>query len=126
MFLVAHSELFDNYKAKIPSKLMRNQVSYKKMSKNVGAYGDKLIKVSGLEVRQIWENGKTWGYKNDTYVNLTDSSCNVYSVRLFSKMKNAYEGSHVTLAALPLDCATYENVSGGSTWAIMCAGVKVE
>ena len=38
---------------------------------------------------------------------------------------NIYEGSYVTLTALPLDYFTYPNVSGTSIWAIACAGVRI-
>lgn len=125
-FLGAHPDLFDNYKGKVPGKLVNKNPSYMKMSKSIGKYGDKLIKVSGLEVRQIWDSGTLWGYKNSTYLNVLDSSDNVYSVQMFSKTKGIYKGSHITLTMLPLDFATYENVGGGKTWAIMGAGVKAE
>ena len=98
--------------------------NYDAFAKNPNNYGDSLISVSGLRVVQIFEY-EDYGY-NYTFLILEDySASKVYYTRIMGYWDNIYEGSYVTLTALPLDYFTYPNVSGTSIWAIACAGVRI-
>ena len=77
-----------------------------------------------LDVVQIIENDY-WG-ADHTFCILEDSSYNVYYVNMYGFANNIYEGSRVTLTALPLDYFTYPNVAGEEVWAIACAGVIIK
>ena len=66
-----------------------------------------------------------WG-SDRTFCILQDSNYDVYYVNMYGFANDIYEGSWVTLTALPLDYFTYPSVSGSEVWAIACAGVKIE
>ncbi len=97
---------------------------YTAFSKNPSQYGPMIIKVSGLNVVQILEENY-WG-ADHTFCILTDRDYNVYSVYLFGFCNDVYEGSTVSLTAVPLSYFTYPNTAGSSVWAIACAGISLE
>lgn len=97
---------------------------YEAFAKNPQKFGNKLIKVYGLNVVQIFEDS-LWGY-DVTFCLAEDSNYNMYYIYLLGYADNVYEGSNVTLTALPLDFFTYQSVLGHEVWAIACAAVSIE
>ena len=97
---------------------------YEAFAKNPQKFGNKLIKVYGLNVVQIFEYS-LWGY-DVTFCLAEDSNYNMYYIYLLGYADNVYEGSNVTLTALPLDFFTYQSVLGHEVWAIACAAVSIE
>ena len=96
---------------------------YKAFEKNPKKYGSKLISVPSLRVVQIFEEDY-WGYEH-TFIIAQNGSGDVYYINLLGYWENIYEGSYITLTALPLDYFTYPNIYGDKIWAIACAGVRI-
>lgn len=122
-FIEEHENLFTKAKVKT-SGLLDDKFSYAKYAKNQENYGDKLIRVRGLNVVQIFDD-KIGDYET-THCILCDVYSNeVYYVQMPKKAKGIYQGDTVTLTALPLDFFTYPSVYETRVWAIACAGVSI-
>lgn len=124
-FLKNNPNLFLDQDKKIDKKLIESNISYNKISKKVDDYGDKLISVDNLQVIQIREE-EGWQYENTTFAILQDARGNVYFANMIGKAKHIYQGSIVSITALPLDYFTYKTVSDSDMWALSCAVVRME
>ncbi len=96
---------------------------FKTFSKNPVQYGPTVVSISGLNVVQIQEENY-WG-ADHTFCILDNRNDEVYYVCLYGFFDNIYEGSKVTLTAVPLDYFTYPSVGGSKIWSIACAGISL-
>lgn len=123
-FLTTHPEMFLTNTITDDSIEYEEKFKYNAFGKNPENYGSKLLKLSSLRVIQIFEN-ESWG-NNITRIIASDSSYNIYYIYMYGTLEGVYENSRIKITVLPLDYFTYPNVGGTSTWAIACAGVKLD
>lgn len=122
-FLEKYPDVFKNNTTENTDIEFEENFKYEAFAKNPAKFGDKLIKISGLSVVQIFEYSD-WGY-DYSFCIAQDSSYNVYYIYMFGYADDVYEGSKVTLTALPLAYFTYPNTAGNKIWAIACAAVSM-
>lgn len=123
-FLGKYPEVFNNNTIEGTDIEFEENFKYEAFAKNPEKFGEKLIKIPKLSVVQIFEYSD-WGY-DYTFCIAQDSSYNVYYIYMLGYADDIYEGSRMTLTALPLDYFTYPNTAGNKIWAIACAAVSME
>jgi len=122
-FLEKHPDVFVNTSTEDADVEYEENFRYEAFAKNPAKFGDKLIKVSGLNVVQIFEHSG-FGY-DYTFCIAQDSAYNVYYFYMLGYAEDVYEGDRITLTALPLDYFTYPNTMDQDIWAIACAAVSM-
>lgn len=122
-FLEKYPDVFINNTTENTDIEFEENFKYEAFAKNPAKFGEKLIKISGLRVVQIFEYSD-WGY-DYSFCIAQDSNYNVYYIYLLGYADDVYEGSRVTLTALPLAYFTYPNTAGNKIWAIACAAVSI-
>ena len=124
-FIEKHSDFFTASKASSLDKYVDSKVGYKQLMKTPAKYGNKLIKVTGYHVNQIWEYDDFWG-ETQTEMLITDSDYdNYYYVYYLGKAKGIYEDSEITLYALPINSSSYETTIGGTNNCYILYGCNV-
>ncbi len=98
-------------------------LDYRMLSKNIDKYGDKLIFVPEAYVMSISET--TIGDKPFTETQLMDENEFVYYVLSEASYDDIYEDDVVSFYGLPLGDTSFDNVSGGTTLAIVFAGCSM-
>lgn len=99
-------------------------VEYRMLTKNIDKYGDKLIYIPEAYVISISEtpvDNKTF-----TEMQLLDADENSYEVFSEASYDDIFEDDVVTCYGLPLGETSFDNISGGTTLAIVLAGSSVE
>ncbi len=100
--------------------------SYGEFKKNPLAFDGCFFTRQNMKVLQIRESDASWDSSPYTYVFLTNADgSKLYNVYLMGHFEHIQEGSTVTLTALALDYAPYDDVSADKTWAMLCAGVNM-
>lgn len=124
-FMETYPDIFLNNSIEGTEVEVDTSFSYDAFAKNPSVYGDKLITVKNLYVVQIFEK-ELYG-EEVSFMILSNSAYgdDVYFVNMYGYAEGIYEGSYVTLTALPLDFFTYPNTADQRIWAIACAGVSV-
>lgn len=122
-FLTKYPEVFtSNDLSKFDGEVDKN-FDYKAFAKNQSTYGDKPITVYGYLV-QIIENNY-WGADHSFYI-IRDRANNYYYAYMYGFAEGIYEGSYVTMTALPLAHFSYESVAGNNVSAVACAGITLK
>ncbi|MBQ8360295.1 MAG: hypothetical protein IJX37_10420 [Oscillospiraceae bacterium] len=100
-------------------------LEYKVLNKNIDKHGDKLVYLEEAYVLSIDE---TQIDEQTTFseLHLLDADGNSYYVISLVAYDDIYEDDVVSVYALPIGETAFDNVSGGTTLAIMCAGCYVE
>lgn len=100
-------------------------LEYKVLTKNIDKHGDKLIYLSEAYVLSIDETELD---EETTFseLHLVDAAENSFYLLSLSAYDDVYEGDVVSVYALPLGETSFENVSGGTTLAIILAGCYIE
>ena len=111
------NEVFD------PAIQYEYNFQYNAYSKNPTLYGSKLVTLYSLKVIQIFES-EYWGAAH-TFMIAEDGARNVYYINMYGHCPGVYEDRYINITVLPLDYFTYPNISGTKTWAIACAGVRI-
>lgn len=100
-------------------------LEYKVLNKNIDKHGDKLF---CLEEAYVLSIDETQIEERTTFseLHLLDADGNSYYMISFVAYEDIYEDDVVSVYALPVGETAFDNVSGGTTLAIMCAGCYVE
>jgi len=126
-FLEAYPDIFKNNTIEGTDVEIDSGFSYTAFAKNPAQYGDKLFAANNLRVVNITEVERYGGeYTHMILVREHSNGADVYYVNMYGFADGIYQGSYVTLTALPLDYFTYPNVENNAVWSIACAGVSVE
>lgn len=100
-------------------------LEYKILSKNIDRHGDKLIYLEEAYVISIDETD----FDNETTaseLHLLDANDNSYYCISLCAYDDIFEDDVVSVYALPIGETSFENISGGTTLAIMLAGCYIE
>lgn len=100
-------------------------LEYKVLTKNIDKHGDKLIYLPEAYVISIDET-ELDEETTCSELHLVDVEENSFYVLSLSAYDDIYEGDVVSAYALPIGETSFENVSGGTTLAIMLAGCYIE
>ena len=100
-------------------------LEYKVLTKNIDKHGDKLIYLPEAYVISIDETELDEG-TTCSELHLVDAEENSFYVLSLSAYDDIYEGDVVSAYALPIGETSFENISGGTTLAIMLAGCYME
>ena len=100
-------------------------LEYKVLTKNIDKHGDKLIYLPEAYVLSIDET-ELDEETTCSELHLVDAEENSFYVLSLSAYDDIYEGDVVSAYALPIGETSFENVSGGTTLAIMLAGCYIE
>lgn len=111
-FIKEHTEFFTTDDSMVLDKYVDVELGYKKLIKSPHLYGDKLVKVEGYRVLQIWEE-ECWGRTLTTML-IHDNNYEQYMfVFYLGSLPDVYEESMITIYALPINASTYETTIGG-------------
>ena len=122
-FLDAHADIFTSHAIEGLDSFVDSEFQVSAYTKSPDKYGDKLIKQTSLYIAQIQEFPK-YNYDEFTLILAEDPNLNYYFINYIGSV-DVYEGDLISAYLLPLDYFTYENVSGGQTWAIACAAAFI-
>lgn len=100
-------------------------LEYKVLTKNIDKHGDKLIYLPEAYVISIDET-ELDEETTCSELHLVDAEENSFYVLSLSAYDDIYEGDVVSAYALPIGETSFENVTGGTTLAIMLAGCYIE
>ncbi len=125
-FIDAHEDLFpcetDEAKAEAVS-LTDTGLSWKMINKSPNQYGDQMFTANRLEVVQIFETPDAgWTL---TWILAIDNEFNYYAIYYLGSV-DVYEGDTINIRVLPMGTSSFDNVSGGTTLVVACAGSIVE
>lgn len=113
--LDTHPELFQADQSN-PDQYLDSSLTYRQLSKNIDNYGDRLISIPNAYVVSAYETDL--GEYCLSEFHLYDNDGNSYYV--FSLVSyDIYDGDTVTCYGLPIASTSFENVSGGTTLAIV-------
>ena len=119
-FLLWNSDLFSTKKFKKIKNCIDYDISYKHISKNASKYGDNLMCISPAYVISCSET-EIDEETTLTELQLEDTDGNNYMVIYIGSI-DVFENDIVECYALPLGTSSFENISGGTTLAIVTAG----
>lgn len=118
-------DLFLENKADGLDRYTDTSLEYKVLTKNIDKHGDKLIYLAQAYVISIDET-QLDEETTVSEVHLMDADGNSFYVLSLVAYDEVFEGDVVNAYALPLGETSFENVSGGTTLAIMLAGCYLE
>lgn len=104
--------------------LVDSTLEYKMLTKNIDKHGDTLLYLPEAYVLSIEETDMEDG--TFTEMHLLDENENSYYVLSLLAYDDVYEGDVVSFYGLPLGQTSFENISGGTTLAVVAAGCYVE
>ncbi len=106
-------------------ELTDTTLEYRALTKNIDKYGDKLLYINEAYVVDISET-ELDEETVATELQLLDAEENSYYCVSLSAYDNIFEEDIISIYALPIGETSFENVSGGTTLAIMLAGCYIE
>lgn len=124
-FIVEHDNLFPCETEETineASELTDATIERKHLSKGGMSIGDKFFSANGLTVQQIFESNEC-GY-TFSWILASDSNYEYYAIYYLGSI-DVYEGDRISIRALPLGNSSFENISGGTTLVVVCAGATV-
>lgn len=111
-FIREHPDFFTASDPAVLDSFVDWELNYKQMVKTPDRFGDKLMKLDNYIVLQIWEYD-LWG-KTVTEMLIHDEAYEVYYyVFYLNSAPNVYDGSTISLYALPVYSSSYETTVGG-------------
>lgn len=122
-FLINHPELFYNNKEETYETYVDDHLTFKELDKNIDRYGKNLIQVSGTVIDI--EETELFPDVYVTALHILDEEYNNYYTFYLGELEDIYSDTEVAVYGLPIGKASFENVSGGYTKAILLAGVDV-
>lgn len=125
VMLSQNEELFLSNSAEGLEEHTDYSLAYKVLTKNIDKHGDKLIYLPQAYVLSIDET-QLDEQTVFTELHLLDEDGNSFYVMSFSAYDEIFEEDIVSVYALPLGETSFENISGGTTLAIILAGCYVE
>lgn len=119
-FLLDYPKFFSTTKFKKVRDYIDYDISYKHIAKNASKYGDKLMCISPAYVISCSET-EIDDETTLTELQIMDDDDNNYMV-IYIGSVDVFENDVVECYGLPLGTSSFENVSGGTTLAIVAAG----
>lgn len=119
-FLIGYPEFFSTTKLKKITNYVDYDISYKHIAKNASKYGDKLMCISPAYVISCSETDID-DETTLTELQLEDEGGNSYMV-IYIGSVDVFENDVVECYGLPLGTTSFDNISGGTTLAIVVAG----
>ncbi len=107
------------------SGMVDSSLEYKVLTKNIDKHGDKLIYLEEAYVLSIDET-ELDEETTLTEFHLLDANENSYYCLSLSAYEDIFAEDIVGVYALPIGETSFENVSGGTTLAVMLAGCYIE
>lgn len=94
------------------------------LTKNIDKYGDKLIFVENAFVIDVNEEA----IENLTIstIQVNNTNGDIYYIYSLNAHDDVFNGDIINIHGLPVGKTSYENVSGGSTHAVVLAGAYIE
>lgn len=123
-FINAHEELFPAAGVDDLTQYVNNEIGYKNISKSPDSYGDEIMVVDYSGVVHISEEK----VGSDTFTTLQtyDEDGNSYLVYYFGALPDVLDDDYVKIYGVPLGTTSFDNVSGGTTLAVVLGGSYVE
>ena len=100
-------------------------LEYKVLTKNIDKHGDKLVNLAEAYVLSIDET-QIDDETTFSELHLLDLDGSSFYVLSLAEYDNIFEGDYVCAYALPLGETSFDNISGGTTLAIVLAGCYIE
>ncbi len=123
-FLTEHEDCFPTTNYEQISGLVDTSIEYRHIEKNASKYGDKLMEVPELYVMSIEE--EEIGNSIFTTIQSIDVDENIYYIYYNDSLEDVFKEDVIKVDILPLGVTSYDNVSGGTTIAIIGAGSYIE
>lgn len=123
-FINAHEDLFPATSVDNLTQYVNSEIGYKKNSKNPDNFGDQIMIVENAGVVYISEE------KVDdmtfTSLQVYDDNGECYLVYYFGELPDILDDDYVKVYGVPLGTTGFDNVSGGTTLAVVLGGCYVE
>lgn len=123
-FINAHEDLFPATSVDNLTQYVNSEIGYKKISKNPDNFGDQIMIVENAGVVYISEE------KVDdmtfTSLQVYDDNGECYLVYYFGELPDILDDDYVKVYGVPLGTTGFDNVSGGTTLAVVLGGCYVE
>lgn len=123
--LAEHPEYFKNATVDDVSDIVDYSLEYKHLAKNIDSHGDKIAYVSEASVLSIYET-KLDGENYLTEMQVMDYNGNSFYLFALDRYENIFENDILSVHFLPIADTSFENVSGGTTLAIVGASCYME
>ena len=123
--LAEHPEYFKNATVDDVSDIVDYSLEYKHLAKNIDSHGDKIAYVSEASVLSIYET-KLDGENYLTEMQVMDYNGNSFYLFALDRYENIFENDILNVHFLPIADTSFENVSGGTTLAIVGASCYME
>ena len=94
------------------------------LTKNIDKYGDKLIFVEDAFVIAI--NGEVSEKLTIITIQVNNTNGDIYYIYSLNAHDDVFDGDIINIHGLPVGKTSYENVSGGSTHAVVLASAYIE
>lgn len=120
-FLSEHADYFPATNYEHIAGIVDTSIEYRYVEKNPSEYGDKLMELPELYVLSITEDDIGTSDKF-TEIQAMDAQDNVYRIFYNGELKEVYKEDIIKADVLPLGVTSYDNVSGGTTNALVVAG----
>lgn len=123
-FLSEHEDCFPVTDYKHIENLVDTSIEYRHIEKNASKYGDKLMEISELYVMSIEE--EEIGNSIFTAIQAVDAGENIYVIFYNGSLEDVFKEDIIKVDILPFGVTSYDNVSGGTTNAVIGAGSYIE
>ena len=125
VFLQEHPELFPTQDQLKAQDYTNTEIEFKHLQKNIGLYGDRLIKSPSTMVIEIEETEMEDGIII-SQLNLIDDVGLQYYVIYIGTLEDVYQNDMISVWGLPLAMVQFANTGGGTSVAPLLAGSYVE
>jgi hypothetical protein len=100
-------------------------ITYNHLTKSINNYGEKLIHIPEAFILKIVETdiekvGKL------TEIQVTDNDANHYYLLYLGELSNIFDEDSIEIYALPLATTYFDNISGGTTKAVVLVGSYIQ
>ncbi len=124
-FLKENDRLFPAKNLLAPVEYSNYNLEYKQVIKNPDAYGDELMVVGELYVTVVYEEEMT-DSTTLTEIQAYDEYADAIYYIFYPSSLEVYEGDCISAFLLPLGSYSFDNVGGGTTISLACAGAYIE
>lgn len=123
-FINEHEDLFPASGVDALTPYISSEIGYKNISKSPDKYGDQVMVIDYAGVLQISEQDA--GDETLTILQAYDDEGENYMVYYFGELPNVLDDDTVKIYGIPLGTTSFDNISGGTTLAVVLGGCYVE
>ena len=123
-FINEHEDLFPASGVDTLTPYINSEIGYKNISKSPDKYGDQVMVIDYAGVLQISEQDA--GDETLTILQAYDDEGENYMVYYFGELPNVLDDDTVKIYGIPLGTTSFDNISGGTTLAVVLGGCYVE